>query len=178
MPLAKISVFMLPDDAMLIQKKHPAADQPFPWQCRNCGEMSVVSRRIDYQDTVRFDDRLVSYLARDIEIPICENCGEKVFTEKVDAQLCEAMQRHLHLLTPDQIREGINKLGLSRKEVADRLGIGEDLLWRWAHGFSIQSRAMDNLLRLFFQFPEVRMALSAPAIETSLAMIPTPNAMS
>jgi len=168
----------LPDDSMMQKKKHPAADLPFPWRCRNCRQMSVVPQRIDYQDTVRYDDHLVSYLARDIEIPICRNCGEKVFTERVDSQLCEALQRHLNLLTPAQIREGISRLGLSRKEVADRLGVAEDLLWRWAHGFSIQSRAMDNLLRLFFQLPEVRTALSTPAIETSLDMIPTPNAMS
>ena len=96
----------------------------------------------------------------------------------VDSQLCEAMQIHLHLLTPVQIREGISKLGLSRKEVADRLGVAEELLWRWMHGFSIQSRAMDNLLRLFLQFPEVRTALSTPAIEMSLDVIPTTNVLS
>jgi hypothetical protein len=169
---------MLPDDTMLQKKRHPAADRPFPWQCHKCWKMSAMPQRIDYQDTVRFDGRLVSFLARDIEIPICQNCGEKVFTEKVDSQLCESMQLHLHLLTPAQVREGISKLGLSRKEVADRLGVAEELLWRWAHGFSIQSRAMDNLLRLFLQFPEVRTALSAPAIETGLDMTPTPNVMS
>jgi hypothetical protein len=162
---------------MLQKKRHPAADRPFPWRCRNCREMSVVPQRIDYQDTVRFDGRLVSFLAPDIEIPICQNCGEKVFTERVDSQLCEAMQRHLHLLTPAQIREGISKLDISRKEIADRLGVAEDLLWRWMHGFSIQSRAMDNLLRLFLQLPEVRTVLSAPAIEMSLDVIPTPNVM-
>lgn len=166
---------MLPDD--VTSKKHPLVDKPFPWLCRNCRQMRVEPQRVDYQDSVRYDDHLVSYLARDIEIPICQNCGEKVFTEKVDSQLCEALQRHLQLLTPSQIREGIGRLGISRKEVADRLGIAEDLLWRWAHGFSIQSRAMDNLLRLFFQIPEVRTALSTPAIESSLELISAPNVM-
>lgn len=141
---------MLPDEKILQSKRHRAADRPFPWRCRNCGQTRVVPHTIDYRDTVRFDDRLVSHLARDIEIPICENCGEKVFTEKVESQLWEAMQRHLHLLLPADIREGIAALGLSRKEVADRLGIAEDLLWRWAHGFSIQSRRMDNLFATVF----------------------------
>jgi hypothetical protein len=167
---------MLPDDPTA--KKHPSADKPFPWQCRRCREMSVVPKRIDYQDTVRYDDHLVTYLARDIEIPICRNCGEKVFTEKVDSALCEAMQRHLQLLTPKEIQEGISKLDLSRKEVADRLGIAEELLWRWANGFSIQSRAMDNLLRLFLQLPEARTVLSTPAIEASLDAISVSNAVS
>ncbi len=161
-----------------VVKKPLGAERPFPWRCRHCGETAVVPKRVDYQDEVRYDGRLVSFLARDIEIPICQNCGEKVFTEVVDDQLTAALRRHLGLLTPEQIREGINRLGLSQKEVADRLGIAEDLLWRWANGFSIQSRAMDNLLRLFFQIPEVRTALSTPAIESGLSMISTSNAMS
>jgi DNA-binding transcriptional regulator YiaG len=101
-----------------------------------------------------------------------------VFTEQVDSQLCEALQRHLHLLTPAEIREGINKLGLSHKEVAERLGIAEDLLWRWAHGFSVQPRAMDNLLRLFLQVPEVRTVLSVPALESTLGFALPSNAVS
>jgi DNA-binding transcriptional regulator YiaG len=169
---------MLPDEETLKSKKHPAADRPYPRECRKCGQVSVVPQRIDYQDTVRFDDRMVSFLAHDIEIPICRNCGEKVFTEQVDSQLCEALQRHLHLLTPAEIREGINKLGLSHKEVAERLGIAEDLLWRWAHGFSVQPRAMDNLLRLFLQVPEVRTVLSVPALESTLGFALPSNAVS
>jgi putative zinc finger/helix-turn-helix YgiT family protein len=161
-----------------IVKKPLGAERPFPWRCRHCGETAVVPKRIDYQDEVRYDGRLVSFLARNIEIPICRNCGEKVFTEVVDDQLTEALRQHLSLLTPEQIREGIERLGLTQKEVAERLGIAEDLLWRWANGFSIQSRAMDNLLRLFFQFPEVRTALSTPAIESSLDMISAPNVIS
>jgi DNA-binding transcriptional regulator YiaG len=167
----------LPDDWMLQTKKHPAADRPFPWRCRQCGQEKVVPTRIDYTCDINFDGRLVSVTRHDLEIPICSNCGEKVFTEKVDDQINAALLRQLQLLTPAEIREGIKRLGLSRKEVADRLGVPEDLLWRWANGFSIQSRAMDNLLRLFFQFPEVRTALSTPAIESSLDMVSTPNAM-
>jgi DNA-binding transcriptional regulator YiaG len=168
----------LPDEWMLQKKQHPAADRPFPWYCRQCKQANVVPTRIDYTCDINYDGRLVSVTTHNLEIPICSNCGDKVFTEKVDDQINAALISQLQLLTPAQVREGINRLGLSRKEVADRLGVAEDLLWRWAHGFSIQSRAMDNLLRVFFQFPEVRTALSTPAIEAGLDMISTPNAMS
>jgi putative zinc finger/helix-turn-helix YgiT family protein len=169
---------MLPNDEMLKSKRQPAADRPYPRECPKCGQTSVMPNRMDYQDTVRFDGHSVTYLARDIEIPICGNCGEKVFSEQVDAQLCEALQRHLHLLTPAEIRDGIGKLGLSDKEVADRLGIAEDLLWRWTHGFAVPSRAMDNLLRVFLQVPEARTVLSVPAIESTMNIGSTPNALS
>jgi hypothetical protein len=99
-----------------------------------------------------------------LEIPACSNCGEKVFTEIVDDQINAALRSQLQLLTPEQIREGIDRLALPQSEVATRLGVSEDLLWRWVNGFAIQSRAMDNYLRVFFQFPQVREMLVAPAL--------------
>jgi DNA-binding transcriptional regulator YiaG len=168
----------LPDDRMQQTKKHPAADRPFPRRCRRCGQEKVVPTRIDYTSDINFDGRLVSVTTRDLEIPVCGNCGEKVFTEKVDDQINAALIRQLQLLPPGEICEAIKRLGLPRKEVADRLGISEDLLSRWANGSSIQSRAMDNLLRVFFQIPEVRTALSTPAVEASLEAISAPHAIS
>jgi hypothetical protein len=157
-------------------KKPLGADRPFPWRCRHCGETAVVPKLVDYQDEVKYDGRLVSFLARNIEIPVCQNCDEKVFTEVVDNHLVDAMRQHLSLLTPAQIREGIERLGLSQEDVAKRLGIDKEILWRWANDFEIQPRAMDNYLRVFFQFPEVRAALSVPPIESSLDVISTPSA--
>ena len=159
-----------------IEKRPLGAERPFPWRCRHCGELAVVPKRVDYQDEVRYDGRLVSFLARNIEIPNCQNCGEKVFTEIVDDQLTASLREHLNLLTPEQIREGIERLGMSQKVVADRLGIAENELWRWANDISIQSRAMDNYLRVFFQFPQVREMLSTPPIEANLGTIGMPHA--
>lgn len=169
---------MLPDEEMLQKKRHPAADRPFPWHCRQCRQESVIPARIDYACEINFDGQLVTVTTRDLEIPICSNCGEKVFTENVDDQINIALRSQLNLLAPAEIRDSISKLGLSRKEVADRLGISEDLLWRWAHGFAIQSRAMDNLLRVFLQVPEVRTVLSVPAIESTMNIGSAPNALS
>ena len=49
---------------------------------------------------------------------------------------------------------------MTQKEAAERLGIAEATLSRWLNETQIQSRAMDNLLRIFFAFPQVRLALS------------------
>jgi transcriptional regulator with XRE-family HTH domain len=75
----------------------------------------------------------------------------------------------LGLLTPQQIQEGIERLGMTQKEVAERLGIAEATLSRWLTNTVIQSRAMDNYLRVFFRFPEVRAVLSAALVDSGAA---------
>jgi DNA-binding transcriptional regulator YiaG len=105
-----------------------------------------------------------------LEIPVCQACGAKVFTEQVDEQVNAALRLQLHLLTPEQIRQAVDRLEMTQKEVADRLGIAEATLSRWLNETQIQSRAMDNLMRVFFAFPSVRKALCQSSSETSLGL--------
>ena len=133
--------------------------------------------RMDYPARINYDGRIVSFLAKDISIPICQNCGDKRFTLDVDDQINAALCAHLGLLTPQQIRAEIERLGLSQKQVAERLGIAEATLSRWVSKQVIQSRAMDNYLRVFFQFPEVRTALAAVSIDSAAATITIPDAI-
>ncbi len=167
---------MLPEEPKR-EKKPRNADRPFPWQCRQCQQESVVPTRIDYPAKVNYDGRLVTFVAKGIEIPICQNCGDKRFTLEVDDQINAALCVHLGLLTPEQIREGIERLGLTQKEVAERLGIAEATLSRWVNKVVIQSRAMDNYLRVFFQFPEVRTALAAVSIDSAASTVTMPDAV-
>lgn len=113
---------------------------------------------IEYQAETRHDGRLHTFTIPHLELPVCRACGEKVFTEKVDAQEHGALRAHLSLLTPTQIRDGIKRVGMSQKEFAGRVGIAEATLSRWLNETQIQSRALDNLLRAFFAFPELRTA--------------------
>jgi DNA-binding transcriptional regulator YiaG len=136
-----------------------------------------VPTRIDYPARINYDGRIVSFLAKDISIPICQNCGDKRFTLDVDDQINAALCAHLGLLTPERIRAEIERLGLSQKQVAERLGIAEATLSRWVSKQVIQSRAMDNYLRVFFQFPEVRTALAAVSIDSAAATITIPDAV-
>ena len=167
---------MLPDQT-IPAKKPKDAERPFPWRCRHCFQVSVVPTRVDYPTEVNYDGRLVSFVAHGVDIPTCQNCGEKVFTLEVDDQINAALYRHLGLLTPEQIREGIERLGMTQKEVAERLGIAEATLSRWVNKLVIQSRAMDNYLRVFFKFPDVRSALAAVATDSAAPIVSVPDAV-
>jgi putative zinc finger/helix-turn-helix YgiT family protein len=142
------------------QAKRPfGAERPFPWRCRHCGKDEVIMTTTCYAAEVRHDGRLYTFTIPHLDIPVCQACGEKVFTEQVDDQINATLRSHLRLLTPDQIRAALDRIGMMQKEAADRLGIAEATLSRWLTETQIQSRAMDNLLRVFFALPEVRAVL-------------------
>jgi putative zinc finger/helix-turn-helix YgiT family protein len=155
----------MPRESVKKTKTAPNMERPFPRRCRHCGRQEVVMTTTRYRAEVRHDGRLHTFTIPALEIAACRACGEKVFTEKVDAQINDALRAHLHLLTPAQIRDGIKRVGLSQKTLAARLGIAEATLSRWLNETQIQSRALDNLLRLFFEIPEVRQALGGDAQE-------------
>jgi DNA-binding transcriptional regulator YiaG len=115
--------------------------------------------RMSYDAEVRHDGRLHTFTIPDLDIPVCQACGNKVFTEKVDDQISAALRSDLDLLTPEKMREALGRISMTQKEAAERLGIAEATLSRWLNHVQIQSRAMDNLLRVFFAFPQVRTAL-------------------
>jgi hypothetical protein len=77
-------------------RKHPyGAARPFPWRCRHCGQHEVFPKTIPYTIEVRRDGHLHSLTVPALEIPVCRNCGEKVFTERVDQQIDQALQAQL-----------------------------------------------------------------------------------
>jgi putative zinc finger/helix-turn-helix YgiT family protein len=151
-------------------KRAPKAERPFPWRCRHCGKQEVVMATTQYDAEVRHDGRLHIFTIPRLELPVCQACGERVFTEQVDAQVNNALRAHLKLLTPDQIRDGIKRVGLSQKNFAARLGIAAATLSRWLNETQIQSRATDNLLRAFLAFPQVRTALSGESQDPGLGI--------
>jgi putative zinc finger/helix-turn-helix YgiT family protein len=94
-----------------------------------------------------------------LRLPRCTKCGETIVTEDVDAKINDALRRRLRLLTPAQMRQGIRQVGLNQLQLAERLGVAPETISRWLNGALIQSRAMDNLLRVFFALPQVRKVL-------------------
>lgn len=149
--------------------EHPRdATQPFPWRCNHCGNRAVDMATIEYAAEVRHDGRLHAFRIPNLQIPVCHACGEKVFTEDVDRQVNDGLRLHLKFLTPAKIRNALDRLDLSQKELAGRLGIAEATISRWLSGTQVQSKSMDRLLRVFLAFPQVRTALCGESMDAEL----------
>jgi putative zinc finger/helix-turn-helix YgiT family protein len=112
-----------------------------------------------YTTDVMHDGRRFHLEVPRIHIPKCRACGNLVFSHSVDDEVFRALRQQAWLLAPEQIKEARMALGLKSKELAERLGVAAETISRWERGGLIQSRAMDNLLRLYFGFPVVREAL-------------------
>lgn len=140
-------------------KQRELKERPFPWLCSDCFTHTVVPTVIDYVAKVKQDGVIHELHLPGIEVPRCQTCGGLTITTAIDELVNDALRSRLRLLTPAQIRKGIEKLGLRQQELAERLGVAAETISRWVNGALIQSRAMDNLLRLFFALPEVREVL-------------------
>jgi putative zinc finger/helix-turn-helix YgiT family protein len=105
------------------------------------------------------DGRLYAVEVPQLTVPHCGHCGELVFNEDAEAQVRRVLRTQLHLLTPEEIHAARTALKLTPKDLAYRLGVSEAAISRWETETQIQSRAMDNLLRVFFALPEVRSVL-------------------
>lgn len=134
-------------------------DRPFPWRCVECKVKEVFPQATDYTSTVKHDGRAYTVHIPDLEIPTCRKCGEQVFTVGTDDRIVAALRAQVGLLTPPEIQKRRVQLGKSQQELAEQLGVAKETICRWETGAMIQSRAMDNLLRLFFGSEEVRSLL-------------------
>jgi len=123
---------------------------------------------MDYTAKVKQDGVVHELYLPAVEIPRCQTCGETYSTTAVDEQISDALRSRLRLLTPAQIRQGIEKLSLKQQELAERLGVAAETISRWVNGALIQSRAMDNFLRVYFAVPEVRAVLQGTGQDPNL----------
>jgi putative zinc finger/helix-turn-helix YgiT family protein len=137
----------------------PSKDRPFPWQCPNCLKRNVDPTTVPYTARVKHDGVEYSLEIPKLDIPRCRDCGELVFSNAVNEQIWDALRAHLRLLRSAQIRAGRKALVVSQAQLAERLGVAEATISRWETGALVQSRAMDNLLRLYFAIPRVREVL-------------------
>ena len=101
-----------------------------------------------------------SWILPSLNLPRCSECGELIFDIWADEQINRAFRLQASLLSPERIRDNRLALGLSRRELADRVGVEENLVRRWEENATLHSRVVDNLLRLYFAFPAVRTALN------------------
>jgi putative zinc finger/helix-turn-helix YgiT family protein len=145
---------------MMSDKTPPVGrDRPFPWRCVECRAKEVFPHVTDYAGTVKHDGRSYTVRIPDLEIPTCRKCGEQLFTVGTDDRIIAALRAQVGLLTPEEILKRRSLLEITQQELAEQLGVAKETISRWETGGMIQSRAMDNLMRLFFGSEEVRALL-------------------
>ncbi len=131
-------------------------DRPPPWKCRTCRERKVVPIETDYTAEMEHDGRAYQVTVKNLRILECENCHARTLPDEAEAKLAEALRYQAGLLMPSQIRESREKLGLSQAVLAEYLRVAPETVNRWEKGGQIQQRAMDLLLRAFFDLPSFR----------------------
>ncbi|MDR3622613.1 MAG: type II toxin-antitoxin system MqsA family antitoxin [Paludisphaera borealis] len=140
-------------------------------KCMACRERKVRRTTLEhYSTSVDHDGRGYDLVLDDLEVLQCENCGAIILEESANKRISDALRREVGLLLPEEIVASRNRLGLTQKQLAAYLKIAESTLCRWETGAQIQQRAMDGLLRVFFQSAEARAILGLPQFETSPAL--------
>lgn len=148
-------------EALEEKRTYKKRGKGLPAQCPRCLTRALALRVVPHNAEVAHDGRLYQIHIPSLTVPVCTACGEKVFTNEVDDQISAALRAHLKLLSPEKIRTQREHLGLQQRELAERLGVPETTIAAWESGALVQSKAMDNLLNVYFAFPEVQQALSA-----------------
>lgn len=138
-------------------------------RCHECGQRTLRRVQRPYEYEFSHDGRPpVMIRIPDLDVIACTNpdCrpehpGDTILLDdsalrRIGDETC----RQVGILTPAEIRENRERLGLNQQELQDLLGLGGNSLSRWENGRVYQSRAMDMLLRMAFGMPEALAYLS------------------
>ncbi len=137
--------------------------KPSHRKCMYCRERAVALTTIPvYTTALEHDGRKYHVSIADLHVLECERCGAIVLDDSANERLDQALRSEAGILSPAEIRQNRETLGLTRQQLADLLRISMFTLTRWESRAQIQQHAMDTLLRLFFQSSEARRILAVP----------------
>jgi putative zinc finger/helix-turn-helix YgiT family protein len=125
----------------------------FPKRCGKCGHKTMQVATVPYTITIDHDGRAYRVEIPALTVPQCGSCKAISIDDEADQQISAAFRAEARLLTPGEIRLGREKLGLTQKQFANLLGVGEATVSRWETGAQIQQRALDRFLRVCFGSP-------------------------
>ena len=148
------------------------SEREFSPKCGKCRQRAMALSPVDYTTEFAHDGRRYTVTIPGLLLPRCGNCGEIAIDAVAEELITAACLRHAGLLSPEQIRQQRQALGLTQQHLADLLGIGVQTLSRWETGGQIQQRAFDRMLRAFFTVPELRQALA----DEERLQVPEPDA--
>jgi len=134
--------------------------KPYPRRCAECGKVSVQPATIAYDAKIKHDGKQHAFHINALPVDRCCGCDEVFFTNATSDAQTHALRQHLGLLQPEEIREQLNQLGLTQRRFAEHLRVAQESVSRWLNGLSIQSRALDTFMRVYFAKSDVREMVS------------------
>jgi DNA-binding transcriptional regulator YiaG len=166
---------MKTDPSMSDTQRIPVRSYPRP--CGECGEISVQPATIAYEARVKHDGKSYEFPVASLNVDRCGNCQQLYFTQETDDQISAGLRAKVGLLSPEEIRQQLERLKLTQREFAEHLTVSQESVSRWLTGTNIQSRSLDTLMRLYFRFANVRneLTLRTPvSLDNNLVSYPFP----
>jgi putative zinc finger/helix-turn-helix YgiT family protein len=115
-------------------------------KCLECKNEKFKTEKARFHPTVK--DEQIDVL---VDATVCAKCGKAVMDDtQMDGlrrAAADGYRKKHELLTSGQIAEYRSKLGMSQREFAEHLGVGEASIKRW-ETYYVQDRSQDNLIRL------------------------------
>jgi putative zinc finger/helix-turn-helix YgiT family protein len=147
--------------------------KPFPWVCPDCRQKTVWPIQKEYITAAEHDGVRYEITVHNAQVPTCSQCGQAIITSAISEQVSAELRRAAGLLTPERIRARREALGLTRAELAGALRMAEATLMRWEAGLQLQPRAVDLLLRIYFDSAEVRRACATTTFAAAAPIVST-----
>ena len=122
--------------------------------CPSCRKGRLEAIQVDDVFDFRSESGLVQVTALNVPVEQCPVCGEQLVGPEAGRVRHHAICKTLGLLTPDEILEVRERLGLTQAEFSRLTGFGEATISRWERGRLLQNRANDRYLRLIAESPE------------------------
>ena len=138
--------------------------KPFPWRGSNCGEQAIYGAVVDYSTTMHYERQAYTVKVDGLKTPKCAKCGRVAPGSEAMEILDDVFLRQLNLLSPEQVQQHRLNANLTQQELAAALGVEEFIVKNLESGLQMQSRIMDNLMRLFFGLAQVREILTTQRI--------------
>lgn len=110
----------------------------------------------------------------------CDTCSDEYYTDdqarEAARRVTDARRRDEGLLIGEDIQRIRRSLFLSQSQLEDALGVSHKTIVRWELGTAVQSKALDDVLRLIAHDPDnlrllvrVRHAALTPVVEQKLS---------
>ena len=122
-----------------------------PEKCFECDQGHYEEIIQDYTD-VGPDG--ASVVVPGVKLLRCTHCGEELIPAESDRYISRFVAEANEQLTKAELFAMLEASGLTQKDFAEAIGLGEKTFHRWLKGTQVASRSMGYYLRALSRFPE------------------------